>query len=266
MAPHTTTGLGAKLASNHVAAVAQPSVPGVPSLLAGLDEGVIADIMAAGVLRRFVAGQLIVQADDPGTHVFLIKTGSVDFYRVTPQGQQVLIVRFSSGDIFGIASILARPMGYLGTAEAVGNAEIYVWDHRSARHFAQKHPTFADNALRIGLEYIKLYSDRHLALVADDAESRLRRTLSQLELRAVNTLSQLELRAVSKHARGLEVEITNERLASLADIGYFTASRLLNKWIRKGALVKSRSKVVILHPEGMLDAQPPHQMLHKLRA
>jgi CRP-like cAMP-binding protein len=230
-------------------------VPGVPSLFAGLDKGAITDIIAAGVLRRFTAGQIIVHADDPGTHVFLIKTGFVDFYRVTPQGQQVLIVRFSSGDTFGFASILARPMGYLGTAEAVGKTEIYVWDHRSARHFAQKHPTFADNAMRIGLEYIRLYSDRHLALVADDAESRLRRTLSQLELRAVDN-----------HARGLEVEITNERLASLADIGYFTTSRLLNKWIRKGALVKTRRKVVILHPEGMLDAQPPHQMLHKLRA
>ena len=45
-------------------------------------------------------------------------------------------------------------------------------------------------------------------------------------------------------------------LASLADVGYF--SRLLNKWKRKGALVKTRSKVVILHPEGMLDAEPPH--------
>jgi CRP-like cAMP-binding protein len=247
----TTTGAGAKLAPNQVA----PSATAVPTLLAGLDNGAIADIIAAGVLRRFPAGQLIVHADDPGTHLFLIKTGIVDLHRVTPKGQQVLIIRFSSGDAFGIVSIPARPMGYLGTAEAVGKTEIYVWDHRSARHFTQKYPTFADNAMRIGLEYIKLYSDRHLALVADDAESRLRRTLSQLELRAGHM----------DHARGLEVEITNERLASLADIGQFTVSRLLNKWKRKGALVKTRSKVVILHPEGMLDPEPPHQM-YKLNA
>jgi CRP-like cAMP-binding protein len=224
-------------------------------LLAGLDNGAIAEIIAAGVLRRFTAGQIIVHADDPGTHVFLIKTGSVDFYRVTRQGQQVLIVRFSSGDTFGFASIVATPMGYLGTAEAVGKTEIYAWDHRSARHFAQKHPTFADNAMRIALEYIRVYSDRHLALVASDAEGRLRRTLSQLGHQTGH-----------HHTKGLEIRITNERLASLADIGYFTVSRLLHKWIRKGAIVKTRSKVVIIHPEGMLDAQPPHQMLHKLNA
>jgi CRP-like cAMP-binding protein len=219
-------------------------VPGVPSLLAGLDNGAIADIIAAGVLRRFTAGQIIVHADDPGTHVFLIKTGFVDFYRVTPQGQQVLIVRFSSGDTFGFASMVARPMGYLGTAEAVGETEIYVWDHRSARHFAQKHPTFADNAMRITLEYIRLYSDRHLAVVAGDAEDRLRRTLSLLGCQGHH------------HTKGLEIRITNERLASLADIGQFTVSRLLHKWIRKGALVKTRNKVVIVHPERMVDAQP----------
>jgi CRP-like cAMP-binding protein len=163
---------------------------------------------------------------------------------VTPQGQQVLIIRFSSGDAFGIVSIPARPMGYLGTAEAVGKTEIYVWDHRSARHFTQKYPTFADNAMRIGLEYIKLYSGRHLALVADDAESRLRRTLSLLGCQGHH------------HTKGLEIRITNERLASLADVGQFTVSRLLNKWIRKGALVKTRNRVVIVHPERMVDEQP----------
>jgi CRP-like cAMP-binding protein len=145
-------------------------------------------------------------------------------------------------------------MGYIGTAEAVGETEVYVWEHPRVRQFAQKHPQLAENALRIGLEYIRLYSDRHLALVSDNAEDRLRRTLSQLELRAGH-----------RHGRGLEVEITNERLASLADIGYYTASRLLNKWKRKGAVVKSRGKVVVVRPERMLDEQP-YRMLHRVNS
>jgi CRP-like cAMP-binding protein len=172
----------------------------------------------------------------------MIKTGLVDFIRVTPEGQQVLIVRFSSGDAFGFASILARPMGYMGTAEAVLETAVYVWEHRWVRQFVKKHPVLTENVVRIGLEEIRVYSDRHLALVSDNAEDRLRRALSQLELRAGH-----------KHARGLEVEITNERLASLADVGLYTASRLLSKWQRKGAIKKSRGKVVVVSPERMLD-------------
>jgi CRP-like cAMP-binding protein len=121
--------------------------------------------MTAAVLRRFRSGQIIIHADDPGTHLFLIKTGTIDFYRVTPQGKQVLIIRFSVGDAFGLVSILAKSMGYIGTAEAVGKAEVYVWDHRAARHFAQKYPTFADNTMRIGLVHIRVYSERHLGLL-----------------------------------------------------------------------------------------------------
>jgi CRP-like cAMP-binding protein len=197
--------------------------------------------MAAGVVRRFAAGQTIVRADDPGTQLFLIKTGSVDFYRLTPEGQKVLIIRFSPGDTFGFVSLLAKPMGYIGTAEAVRDTELYVWEHAWVRHFAGKHPVLTENALRIGLEYIRLYSDRHLALVSDNAEDRLRRMLSLVGSRTGQ-----------RNARGLEIQITNERLASLADIGYYTTSRLLNKWKRKGAVEKSRGKIFVLCPERML--------------
>jgi CRP-like cAMP-binding protein len=198
-------------------------------------------MIAAAVVRRFAAGQTIIRADDSGTHLFLIKTGEIDFYRVTPEGQQVLIIRFSPGDAFGYVTLLAKPMGYIGTAEAVRDTELYVWDHAWVRHFAGKHPILTENALRISLEYIRLYSDRHLALVSDNAEDRLRRTLSLLGIRTGEW-----------HARGLELQITNERLASLADIGYHNTSRLLNQWKRKGAVEKSRGKVVILCPEKML--------------
>ena len=52
--------------------------------------------------------------------------------------------------------------------------------------------------------------------------------------------------------RGLEFEITNERLSSLADVGYYTTSRLLNKWKRVGAITKDRGKIIVLRPEKML--------------
>jgi len=214
MASHTATGASAKQSPTHVAAVpprAQSSTKPVPQLFSGLSSGDIANVMAAGVVRRFAAGQTIVRADDPGTQLFLIKTGSVDFYRLTPEGQ------------------------------TVRDTELYVWEHAWVRHFAGKHPVLTENALRIGLEYIRLYSDRHLALVSDNAEDRLRRMLSLVGSRTGQ-----------RNARGLEIQITNECLASLADIGYYTTSRLLNKWKRKGAVEKSRGKIFVLCPERML--------------
>jgi hypothetical protein len=49
---------------------------------------------------------------------------------------------------------------------------VLVWEHPWVRNFARKHPLLTENALRISLEYIGLYSDRHLALVSGNAETR----------------------------------------------------------------------------------------------
>jgi CRP-like cAMP-binding protein len=53
---------------------------------------------------------------------------------------------------------------------------------------------------------------------------------------------------------GMEIEIKNEDLASLADISFFTATRFLKAWERKGAVKKSRGKVIIRSPEKLLAA------------
>jgi len=244
MPSHTTSGAGTKLPPAHVAVVPpgrQSSTKPVVRLFSGLSDHDITDIMASGVVRRFAKGKTIVRANDPGTHLFLVKTGSVDYYRLTAEGQQVLIIRLSPGDTFGLGTLLPKPIGYIATAEALRETEVHVWEHPCVRKFARKHPLLTENALRISLEYIRLYSDRHLALVSGNAETRLSRMLGLVGARTGQ-----------RHPRGLEVRITNERLASLADVGYYTTSRLLSKWERKGAIEKSRGKVVIRCPEGML--------------
>jgi len=192
-------------------------------------------------LRRFGKGKTVTRSLEPATHLFLIKTGLVNFYRVTPEGQEVLLIRLSEGDAFGIGTVLNKPMGYLGTAETLEDSELYTWEHSCILRFAKENPTLAINVLRIALEYIKLSSDGHLALVSNNVEDRL-----------TSTLMQLGIQTGHQHPRGLEVQITNEHLASLADVGYFTASRFLSKWQHKGALEKSRGKIIIHWPEKML--------------
>jgi len=219
----------------------QPVVP----LFAGLTKEDITQIMASGVVRRFGAGRVIVRADEPGMRLYLLKTGSVNYYRVTSEGRQILIIRFSPGETFGLGTLLAKPPAYIGTAETLRETEVYVWEHAWIRRLAEKHPLLVENALQIGLEYIRLYSDRHAALLSKSAAGRLARMLVLAGIRVGR-----------RSASGVEVQITNEHLASLADIGKFTASRLLKKWVGRGALEKTRGKVVIRCPEKMLGSLP----------
>jgi CRP/FNR family transcriptional regulator, nitrogen oxide reductase regulator len=210
-------------------------------LFAGLGKPESRAILAAGVRRRFKAAETIIRAENPATHLFVVMSGKVNFYVGTEKGQQILLRRFVTGNAFGIASFLSEPFGYLGTASAIKEVEVLAWEHRDVIQLARTYPLFSQNAFRIALHYIEIYARRHISLVTDTAQERLASVLTGVASREGRLLP-----------TGMEINIRNEDLASLADVGFYTASRLLKRWERTGAVVKSRGKVLIQCPEKLL--------------
>jgi CRP-like cAMP-binding protein len=210
-------------------------------LFKGLGKDETRTILAAAATRKYKKSETLIRAENPATCLMMVKTGLVNFYVATENGQSILLRRFVPGNIIGIASFLSEPMGYLGTAMAVGDVEAFVWEHSRIIQLARACPGFSQNAFRIGLHYIAIYAQRHISLVANTAQERLAYALTSVGSQAGRMLQS-----------GVEVDIRNEDLASLADIGYFTASRLLQKWERTGAVMKSRGKILILSPEKLL--------------
>jgi CRP-like cAMP-binding protein len=51
---------------------------------------------------------------------------------------------------------------------------------------------------------------------------------------------------------GVEFDVTNEELASAANITPFTASRLLSEWQANNAVVKRRGKILLRSPGRLL--------------
>jgi CRP-like cAMP-binding protein len=93
------------------------------------------------------------------------------------------------------------------------------------------------------LRYLALYAKRHIGLVSNTAQERLAYALSSVGTRTGHVVP-----------KGVEVDIKNEDLASLADISSFAASRILQGWDRKGVVEKRRGKVIIRSPEKLLAA------------
>jgi CRP-like cAMP-binding protein len=111
------------------------------------------------------------------------------------------------------------------------------------RQLATTYPRLADNALAIALRALSVHVERHIRLISNSARERVAFVLTRLAVRAGRI-----------DASGVEVDITNEDLASLADVTMFTATRLLSLWERKGILEKSRGRILILSPEKLLAA------------
>jgi len=210
-------------------------------ILADLSHEAKAAILRAAEVRKTSPKEFVIHAAGPATHLYLLASGRAKFYRLSHNGVELLLRWLVPGDAFGIASLLNQPLDYMGTAETVEDSEFYVWPHATLRGLLKEYPQLGDNSLRVALLYLAEFVRRHAGLLTKTAEQRL-----------ANTLLKLGDDAGNVHHGGVQVDITNEQLSGLADVSPFTASRLLSRWERLGAIEKKRGKVLIQAPEKLL--------------
>src|SRR5262245_20289341 len=213
-----------------------------PKFFEGLESTEVREILDAGTIRKIPEREIILVAGDIASHLFLLVSGHANFYRFSQEGDKILLSGLMKGDVFGLGSLLSRRTHYLATAETTRVSDVVVWEQASIRKLAQRHPRLAENALAIVLQYLAAHADRLVDLVTLSAADRLARAVFHL----------------SKHTgkigpNGVEIQATNEELSEIANVSSFTASRLLNKWVRRGALTKSRGKLFIHTPEELIE-------------
>jgi CRP-like cAMP-binding protein len=205
-----------------------------PRFFEGLDAADIRAILAAGTQRRFLANSVIVNQGYPAAHLFLLLTGRVRRFFLTEDGQKVVLLRVPAGDIFGEATVLARPAEYLVSSEAIASSNALVWSRGTIRGLCEQYPRLVENALLISFDYLAAYRAVHASLIGNSAPKRLAQVLANL----ADGIGQ-------KVPGGIELDVRNEELANEANISPFTASRLLSAWQREGILVKRRGKVLL---------------------
>jgi CRP/FNR family transcriptional regulator, nitrogen oxide reductase regulator len=87
-------------------------------------------------------------------------------------------------------------------------------------------------------EYIASLISTQVSLSSNDARGRIAQLLASLACGIGKVTSD-----------GVELQVTNEDLASGANVTLFTVSRFLGEWQRAGVLTKGRGYVVLRKPE-----------------
>jgi CRP-like cAMP-binding protein len=210
-------------------------------LFEGLASRDLEIILTAATERRYPASSVITNQANPAEHLFLLTSGHARYFYNTQDGQKTLLLWLTPRDILGVAAFLSRPSEYLLSTEAVKDSSFLVWDRATIRSLAAKYPRLLENALFMASDYLAWYFADHVALVCDTARERLAKVLIHL----AGVIGQ-------KVPGGVEFDVTNEELASAANITPFTASRLLNEWQTNGSVVKRRGKILLRSPERLL--------------
>jgi CRP-like cAMP-binding protein len=113
-------------------------------------------------------------------------------------------------------------------------------------------PALVGNSLSIAVtEHLAWTVAAMVSLSSDDARGRIAHLLVNLACGIGSATSE-----------GIELRITNEDLASAANVTPFTASRVLGEWQRAGVLTKSRGRVLLRAPELLLDLNLENRSSH----
>ena len=207
-------------------------------LVTGLEYAATQAIAAAATTRRLPAGAAIYDQASPAREVIVLSTGRARYFSMLPDGRKMLLHWLVPGDVLGTAAFLPVACTYRVSAETVRESSLLIWDRATMRWLMERYPQLCENALTVALHYLDLYIAAHAALVSETAQQRLANVLTRL----ADSIG----RAV---AEGTELQVTNEELASAANITPFTASRLLSQWGAAGAITKYRGKLVLRSPE-----------------
>jgi CRP-like cAMP-binding protein len=205
--------------------------------LDGLTEPELKSVLAASEQRHYTTNSVITNAGDPADYFFLLQKGRARYFSVTSEGQKVLLLWFSPGEVFGLYALVAEPSNYLLSTEMIEDGAVFAWRRGKILDILAHYPKLQDNALSIAGEYLSWFHASHLALISQNARQRLARVLTILAEGIGHKVS-----------GGTELGITNEELANAANVSLFTASRILSEWQRNGAVSKKRGSIVLRAP------------------
>ena len=207
-------------------------------LFDGIPPNDLAIIRAEATERRFLANSMITNQGNPAEHLFLLTSGRARYFFITEEGQKTLLLWLTEGEIVGGAAFLTKASKYFLSAETVKDSSVLVWNRASLRSLVSRHPRLLENALLMASDYLAWYLTDHVALTCRTARQRL----AQVLIRLAGVIGQ-------KVPGGVEIDATNEELASAANITPFTASRLISEWQTNHAVAKRRGKILLRSPE-----------------
>jgi CRP/FNR family transcriptional regulator, nitrogen oxide reductase regulator len=213
----------------------------ISPFLSGLGQAELDDVLSAARRRDFPARTVVTEEGDPATNVFLLLSGRARFFFLTEEGRKVILHWIVPGEIVGGMGLLSEPMSYMVSSETVGRSSMLIWEHKAIRGLFLRYPKLLDNSLSVMSQYLILYRIGHAGLICNSARQRLATVMSDLA------------RCIGQSTvKGVELDVTNEELASAANTTFFTVSRLLSEWQREGLVSKKRGRILVFSSAKLL--------------
>jgi len=179
----------------------------------------LARIVIEQVINR---GEQIFADGEEGKGFYVVITGRVKVFKLSPEGKEQILHIFGPGEPFGEVPVFAGT-SYPANAEALEKTKVFYFPRKAFIELIRQNPTLALNMLAI----LSKRLHRFTALVED---------LSLKEVPGRLAAYLLYLSSKQKNNNELTLEITKTQLASLLGTIPETLSRILTRMSREGII------------------------------
>lgn len=204
-------------------------------LFQGLTAEQLGDVLSDAQSVRYPKGTEVFQQDLEAQSFYLLLHGHLRVFRLTPDGQQVVVRYISPGEIFGVAMALGRKT-YPATAAAAVDSVALVWPNAVWPRISQRYPSLLANALHT------------VGSRLQDAQTRVvEMSTEQVERRIAHALLRLAQQSGRKVEAGIQIDfpISRQDVAEMTGATLHTVSRVLSAWEARGLVESGRQRITL---------------------
>lgn len=208
-----------------------PSRPASVAALTDLSPEAAAEVMAAMSFHAYRRGtHLFHQGGEPQA-VWFVETGQIKWFKVTEDGREQILQVAGPGDAVGLVALLDRKP-YVAAAKAVEASTAWSLSIPEFDRMVLRHPELALLVMRQLGDGVRWLLEHVHSMQHRSAHDRV--------------VSVLQRRAEPDGEGRQVVRLTHQEIAQMAGIARETVSRVLADLQRRGAVVLTRSQVLLL--------------------
>ncbi len=204
----------------------------------GLSPGDITAIIRAGHIRSFAEGEVIVTEDMPCAGMFVLLSGMVHLYRMSPDGQAVLIDELTPVTMFNEIAILDGGPNLM-TVIAARPSRVWHADYSALLALSERYPQVALGFLPIVAKRTRVL----VAMVTDICFRSVRARTAKLLL----DLSDQGRQPISRQDHPIQ------KMAAQISTAPEAVSRTLRYLRDEGVVCPSRTTIVICDPDRLAE-------------
>jgi CRP-like cAMP-binding protein len=211
-------------------------IAGIP-LFDGLSRKQYDELVTIVVAHSYRGGQIIFSEGDEGSGFYVVISGRVKVFKLSPEGKEQILHVFGPGEPFGEASVFAGQR-FPAHAEALEESRIFFFPRAAFIELIKQDPSLALNMLAILSRRLRKFT-----LLVED-----------LSLKEVPGRLAAYLLYMSKQRDGtddLTLDVAKGQLASLLGTIPETLSRILTKMVRHRLIQSDGPRIRILDRQGL---------------